>query len=148
MSMPADFSSSSPASGRCRFCGCTEDRACPGGCGWVLPDVCSRCAQGELAAAGMDPWASVVLPREFVFQIMTAMAALATMLRGGLSGQSLPEQEAIAILKGAFLLLDAYAEMVELGAAPANEMLERLERARSKPAAPPVPRLWRPGDPL
>ena len=28
----------------CRFCGCTEDHACPGGCGWVTKakDVCSN----------------------------------------------------------------------------------------------------------
>lgn len=28
----------------CRFCGCTNNRACPGGCGWVEPDLCSMCA--------------------------------------------------------------------------------------------------------
>lgn len=32
--------------GRCSHCGCTEERACPGGCFWVDPDqtLCSRCA--------------------------------------------------------------------------------------------------------
>jgi single-strand DNA-binding protein len=29
---------------RCRECGCTEDNACPGGCYWVEPDLCSVCA--------------------------------------------------------------------------------------------------------
>ncbi|MBE3130604.1 MAG: hypothetical protein IMZ54_07790 [Acidobacteria bacterium] len=29
---------------RCRSCGCTEARACPGGCYWFEPDLCSRCA--------------------------------------------------------------------------------------------------------
>lgn len=35
----------------CRACGCTELRACPGGCWWVLLDVhspsgiCSTCAE-------------------------------------------------------------------------------------------------------
>ncbi|MFA7331074.1 MAG: hypothetical protein WC326_08380 [Candidatus Delongbacteria bacterium] len=29
----------------CRVCGCTEDRACPGGCWWVEPDLCSACAE-------------------------------------------------------------------------------------------------------
>lgn len=34
---------------RCRVCGCTEDRACPGGCHWVFDrtgqgDLCSSCA--------------------------------------------------------------------------------------------------------
>jgi hypothetical protein len=32
---------------RCRVCGCTEDRACPGGCSWVedprMGDLCSAC---------------------------------------------------------------------------------------------------------
>lgn len=28
----------------CRVCGCTDDCACPGGCSWVAPDLCSSCA--------------------------------------------------------------------------------------------------------
>ncbi|MEG0943251.1 MAG: hypothetical protein RSF86_06435 [Angelakisella sp.] len=31
---------------KCRVCGCTDDHACPGGCYWVAPDLCSRCADG------------------------------------------------------------------------------------------------------
>lgn len=27
----------------CRFCGCSDDRACAGGCAWIAPDVCSAC---------------------------------------------------------------------------------------------------------
>jgi len=29
----------------CRFCGCTDDHACPGGCSWVDPahTICSAC---------------------------------------------------------------------------------------------------------
>ena len=27
----------------CRICGCTDVRACPGGCFWVEPDLCSKC---------------------------------------------------------------------------------------------------------
>lgn len=29
--------------GICRECGCTGDRACPNGCFWVEPDLCSAC---------------------------------------------------------------------------------------------------------
>lgn len=29
----------------CRKCGCTDDRACEGGCYWVENDLCSRCAE-------------------------------------------------------------------------------------------------------
>jgi hypothetical protein len=28
---------------RCRICGCTEQRGCPGGCWWVAQDLCSEC---------------------------------------------------------------------------------------------------------
>lgn len=28
----------------CRICGCTDDHACEGGCWWVEPGLCSRCA--------------------------------------------------------------------------------------------------------
>lgn len=28
----------------CRECGCDEFHACPGGCWWVEPDLCSACA--------------------------------------------------------------------------------------------------------
>lgn len=30
----------------CRRCGCTQARACKGGCSWVAPDLCSRCTTG------------------------------------------------------------------------------------------------------
>jgi hypothetical protein len=28
----------------CRECGCTDSLACPQGCGWAQPDLCSACA--------------------------------------------------------------------------------------------------------
>ena len=27
----------------CRICGCTDSKACEGGCSWVLPEICSKC---------------------------------------------------------------------------------------------------------
>jgi len=27
----------------CRICGCTDTRACEGGCSWLLQGVCSKC---------------------------------------------------------------------------------------------------------
>lgn len=35
--------------GVCKLCGCYDDRACPGGCSWVRPDLCSTCAVVFLA---------------------------------------------------------------------------------------------------
>ncbi len=34
---------------RCRDCGCSESRACDGGCVWATPNLCSRCARKEYA---------------------------------------------------------------------------------------------------
>ena len=31
----------------CEQCGCTEENACEGGCGWARPGLCSRCAGVE-----------------------------------------------------------------------------------------------------
>lgn len=28
---------------KCMFCGCTEDHACPDGCAWAAPNLCTRC---------------------------------------------------------------------------------------------------------
>lgn len=35
---------------KCRGCGCTTDRACPGGCSWVStnPPICSACVDDDL----------------------------------------------------------------------------------------------------
>ncbi len=47
-----------PAVSTCRECGCTDDRACPGGCWWANDDrdLCTRCAVEEpvSAAVGID----------------------------------------------------------------------------------------------
>lgn len=32
----------------CRVCGCTDSCACEGGCYWVLPELCSQCAEKML----------------------------------------------------------------------------------------------------
>lgn len=34
----------------CRTCGCTDDRACPSGCSWAEPDLCSACVPDAAAA--------------------------------------------------------------------------------------------------
>lgn len=32
---------------KCRICGCTWHKACPGGCFWVEDDLCSKCAKDK-----------------------------------------------------------------------------------------------------
>lgn len=34
----------------CRVCGCTDNRACFGGCHWIGPDLCSACSWGGPAS--------------------------------------------------------------------------------------------------
>jgi hypothetical protein len=31
----------------CHGCGCTDDCACPGGCSWVGPNLCSACGESQ-----------------------------------------------------------------------------------------------------
>lgn len=33
------------AEGVCVICGCDDLHACPGGCHWVQPDLCSACVE-------------------------------------------------------------------------------------------------------
>lgn len=33
----------------CRICGCSDRKACPGGCHWVGPDLCSACVPNAVA---------------------------------------------------------------------------------------------------
>lgn len=33
----------------CRVCGCIDEQACPGGCHWVGPDLCSACVPRKVA---------------------------------------------------------------------------------------------------
>ncbi len=41
---------------RCRMCGCTDARACPGGCWWVGDDFCSSCLFGPEADEPGGGW--------------------------------------------------------------------------------------------
>lgn len=40
----------------CAICGCTDERACPGGCGWATDDLCSRCAPVALTGECHHYW--------------------------------------------------------------------------------------------
>ena len=43
----ATFARVVPSPGTCMVCGCTDDRACPGGCSWVdeRQTICSACTE-------------------------------------------------------------------------------------------------------
>ncbi len=39
---------------KCRVCGCTDDRACAGGCYWIQSRLCSTCLGAVRRAACSD----------------------------------------------------------------------------------------------
>lgn len=49
----------------CKHCGCTENIPCPGGCSWVAPNLCSRCAETERTKP--ETLQNISPPRETVF---------------------------------------------------------------------------------
>lgn len=59
---------------RCRLCGCTDDRACPGGCYWVTAELCSACASSCVALA--DEVDLYPMRSTTVREIQDAIAAL------------------------------------------------------------------------
>lgn len=44
----ADVDEDPQTAQKCRVCGCTQERACPGGCYWVESDLCSSCVQDQI----------------------------------------------------------------------------------------------------
>ena len=51
-SIPFDeFISQRAALPHCLVCGCSDDDACPGGCYWVGPALCSACAGASAGVA-------------------------------------------------------------------------------------------------
>jgi hypothetical protein len=58
--------------GTCRYCGCSDDRACPGGCGWVdeIHTICSACLEVEIS---MDFWLQDVVVVTKTLQIVAGM---------------------------------------------------------------------------
>jgi hypothetical protein len=43
----------------CRTCGCTQEKACPEGCFWIEPDLCSTCAVAALGPQGLADFLTV-----------------------------------------------------------------------------------------
>lgn len=51
---------SNGAENRCMSCGCSESRACSGGCAWAKPKLCTRCAIADFKEALVADIAKVV----------------------------------------------------------------------------------------
>ncbi len=56
---------------RCRRCRCTNRRACPGGCFWIEPDLCSACFKKSVIKK-MNCKKALEILRRYIF-VETAM---------------------------------------------------------------------------
>jgi hypothetical protein len=64
----------------CRGCGCTDLRACPGGCYWFTEDCCSNCVEKVFGWEGLVDLAWSVWEYQ---RRMQAMAEAFVMAGGG-----------------------------------------------------------------
>lgn len=99
---------------RCRVCGCTDERACPGGCSWVEEDLCSACVmtarriRDEVEAVPSPPGTSqaVVVITEvssglvirtygngLAWKLAHVMAGMASKLRGVPGDEPAPKRK-------------------------------------------------------
>jgi len=70
---------------KCKYCGCTDDHACEGGCSWVAKDVCSKCAEklvrvvknaqgnGAILSEGVESHSTGILRNREIFVPVEAM---------------------------------------------------------------------------
>lgn len=105
----------------CRECGCTDERGCPGGCWWVLPDVCSSCAAALLVNAGLD-----------ATPVLLGGHLLAALAEGGVPAGILDEILAVDPARAGYAAAHGVASVPD-------------EHPGFEPEL--GPRLWRPGDP-
>ncbi len=63
---------------RCRVCGCTEEEACPGGCHWLIPGLCSQCDELFLL---VDHAGGAVVDAAAAFQQAVALSAAPATVR-------------------------------------------------------------------
>jgi hypothetical protein len=160
----------------CEICKCSEEKGCAGGCFWVTPALCSRCAIDQLRAAGLDTRAMlsavqfwrrigyepgsdptmvpVMVPLAVIATEQTCMRAWAHLVGCGAlmcPATLMPQLEAVAQQTH---LAVQYWDVIARGAAvPSFEQLQEMMGAPAdadagdeEPPAP--PRLWRPGDPI
>lgn len=75
--------------GCCRYCGCTEERACPSGCAWVDPEASLCSSPGCLAQ----------VPEEELLELLAAEAQAAAQDEAFLPPLTLGFTEGLALLQ-------------------------------------------------
>lgn len=125
----------------CSDCGCTDEAGCPGGCVWVLPDLCSVCARRRLLAAGMERRAGVAVPIEWLASVMLQLALTAEGCGCALEGRPVAGM--------ADEMAQDYERFAKAGNAPTGgELLLSISEPADAERVLVEPKLWQPGDPL
>lgn len=105
----------------CRECGCTDERGCPGGCWWVLPDVCRSCAAALLVNAGLD-----------ATPVLLGGHLLAALAEGGVPAGILDEILAVDPARAGYERDEIFARM----SGDEVELFTRLHGVEALPAGP------------
>lgn len=127
---------------KCRYCGCTDAKACAGGCSWVAPRVCSRCARRELMVLGHGDGQGVDVPYDLLRLLVTAVAGCFVAFE---HGDEMDPREVGAIRRDVMLASQAYDNCAARRLVPMPSELVPQAMEVADPSQP--PRLWRPGDP-
>ncbi len=126
----------------CRYCGCTDDQGCPGGCCWVAPRVCSRCAALELTKLGLERQQGMYVPVALVRQMLLGLSATLAALAEAPLFTKRPVEHATENVTKAMAF---YNYCVSQGLLPPPEQVcpELIPPDPNAPAP-----LWKPGDPI
>jgi hypothetical protein len=134
---------------QCLYCKCTDAAGCAGGCYWVLPNVCSRCAGDQLRDAGLSAeW--IQIPREVTAGLLTAAILAETLCTELLASVDLnptrfTPQVVNRILRVAPVLedvLNLYDDTAAAGFIPSrDDLIVEAAAADELPAAPPPPEI-------
>ena len=132
----------------CRICGCTDDRACDGGCSWAEPGLCSACvAKAKKRKKPQKP--PTVLTPEQLAEVESFDREFERMLRAAVAANSedCPDPRALALdfltklQQGAFSTPEAALMALTFSFMAYAE--RRMNAALIKPNER-KPRLWTP----
>ena len=109
---------------KCKFCGCTDAQACPGGCSWASERVCSRCADAQAAIEPAGPNAGLCRAHHRAAERIHATATWDAQVRAAAAAVSaervalvmLIERAREIVYRGPFCVANRSGRRVLLGA--------------------------------
>ncbi len=119
---------------KCRVCGCTDAKACPGGCSWVAEDLCSSCVPATYTPEELAAGLSLLLKGDFVLkltgtQAFQLVAGLQLLLRRPDIGEGIRKELGMIArsIQKAISVTPAIAQFVEAGWNPTFDIPSQVE---------------------